>query len=290
MASSNESAVTSRDEWAVVLGCSGGAGAAISRRLAQDPGLNVFGVHRGNHAELAAQTEAAVHSAGKRCHMRIGQAGDYESAVAGAAEIRDVAGPHSVRIFVHAIADASYGLFASGDERQFHHKQFAKTFDRMAHSFVYWVQNLLANDLLAEGATLLGLTNALAESAVNGWGMNSAAKRALESFVHHLGNELGPRGYRTMLLKFGLIETRAIKIAFSETVWQGVKERTERATPVRRLVTTDEVARFVSFLVGEQATWFNATTIDFTGAQIRDLADLLVNKERYDQQDRDAER
>lgn len=272
-------------QWAVVLGCSRGTGAAVSRQLARDPGLDVFGVHRGNHPELAAELERDVRASGRRCHMRVGQGGDYESAAAGSTELLEVAGPKSVRMFVHSIADASYGLFASGDERQFHPKQFVKTFDRMAHSFVYWVQNLLARDLLADGATLLGLTNALVDGAVNGWGMNSAAKKALESFVYHLGSELGPRGYRTILLKFGVVETRAVTIAFSEPIWQGVKARIERATATRRLVTSEEVARFASSLTGDLAMWFNGTTIDFTGAQLRDLADLLINKERYEREE-----
>ncbi|MEZ4433961.1 MAG: hypothetical protein R3F65_16265 [bacterium] len=50
---------------------------------------------------------------------------------------------------VHSIANASYGRFASLDRAQFHHKQFEKTFDSMAHSFVYWTQALLSRELLA---------------------------------------------------------------------------------------------------------------------------------------------
>jgi len=281
--------LTNSKEWAVVLGCTGGTGAAVSRQVARAPGLNVFGVHRGLREEEAAAVASDVAEAGGLCHLRVGQAGDYDSAAEGADELLKIAGPRSVRLFAHAIADASYGLFTSGGKEQFHPKQFTKTFDRMAHSFVYWVQHLLERDLLAEDATLIGFTNSLSTSAVNGWGMNSAAKQALESFIHHIGYELGPRGYRTILLRFGLIETRAIKIAFSDAVWQNVKSRTERATPVRRLVEVEEVASFVSLLLGDHGIWFNGTTIDFTGAQIRDLPDLLINKERYEQLEAEQE-
>ena len=47
--------------WAVILGASSGSGAAIARAVAQDPGLNIFGVHRGNYPDMA---EALEHELG----------------------------------------------------------------------------------------------------------------------------------------------------------------------------------------------------------------------------------
>ena len=76
----------------------------------------------------------------------------------GADDILNIAGKKSVHLFVHSIANASLGRFVSGESDQLVPRQFQKTFESMAHSFVYWTQEMVARDLLAPGARLLGLT------------------------------------------------------------------------------------------------------------------------------------
>ena len=262
--------------WAVVLGTSIGAGAAIAVELGR-AGLNIFGVHRGNHPDQAARLQARVEAAGRRCHMRVGEGGTDDAARDGAAELLEVAGPGSVRFFVHSIADASYGHFACGDERQFHARQFRKTFERMAHSFVYWTQELLARELLADGARIIGLTNPMVDSNVDGWGMIAAAKAALTTYMKFLALELRHQGHRVMLIKFGLVETRAIQMAFGEQEWVALRQRIEQLTPAGRLCHIEDVARFITLLDGECADWFHGTTIDFTGGQADSLLDLVFN-------------
>lgn len=273
---------TDNQRWAVVLGASLGSGGAISAALARDPGLDIFGVHRGNHVDEAAAVEAAVAAAGRRCHMRIGEGGTPEAARQGAAELLEVAGPRSVRFFVHSIADASYGQFTCGGDGQFHPRQFDKTFERMAHSFVYWTQELLAHDLLAPGARIIGLTNPMVDSNVDGWGMVAAAKAALTTYVKFLALELRHKGHRVMLIKFGLVETRAIRMAFGEAEWAALRARIEQLTPDGRLCDVEDVARLVSQLDGDCADWFHGTTIDFTGGQADSLLDKIFHppKER----------
>ncbi len=266
--------------WAVVLGASAGSGAAIAGALARNVRLHVFGVHRGNHPDQAAQVEAAVAGAQRRCHMRVFEAGTSEAASEGADELLRVAGPRSVRFLVHSIADASYGRFVSGAKDQFHSQQFHKTFDAMANSLVYWVQELLARDLLAPGARIVGLTNPMVDSNVNGWGMVSAAKSALETFIKYLALELGPTGHRVSLVKFGLVETRAIQMAFSEQEWAALKGRIEPLTPCDHLTTVEEVGELVSLLDGPCADWFHGATIDFTGGQAQSLLDLVFHPPR----------
>jgi NAD(P)-dependent dehydrogenase (short-subunit alcohol dehydrogenase family) len=144
-------------DWAVVLGASCGTGAAVARAVAADPGLEVFGVHRGHHEEKAQRLCRDVASLGRRIHLRRAEAGSPESAAEGADELLRVAGPRRVKLFVHSIANASVGRLVSGQADQLRPPQFHKTLESMASSFVYWTQELLARDLLAPGALLLGL-------------------------------------------------------------------------------------------------------------------------------------
>ena len=283
--------MTEHDEgrWALVLGASGGTGTSVARALARDPGLHVFGVHRGNHPKEAAALVQDVGLADRRCHLRCGDAGTAEGAARGAEEVLAVAGPGSVRLFVHAIADASYGRFVSGPGERLHPRQVEKTFDCMAHSFVYWAQELLARDLLAPGARLVALTNPFADSCANGWGLIAATKAALEIYVRQLALELGPRGLCTCIVKFGMVETRAIRIAFGERGWERLKKTVAGVTPNGRLATTDEVARLISFLCRKEAEWFNGATIDFTGGQAQSLIDPLFNpRQREEEEEEEA--
>lgn len=264
-------------EWAVILGVSSGTGAAIAEQVAKDPGLNVFGMHRGRYQHSADEVEAKVQALDRRAVMRVADAGSPEGAAQGAEALLAAAGPKSVRLFVHSIASASVGRFLDPEGKDLVPRQFEKTFDAMAHSFVYWAQALHRRDLLAPGARLLGLTNPLSESTLHNSGLIAAAKGALEMYVRHLAMEMGPLGHRVNLLKFGTVVTPALRHVFDEDAIRHVERVHAQMIPAGRLVTLDEVAAFVTTLCSDQAAWFNGATIDFTGGMTHHLLDLLIN-------------
>jgi NAD(P)-dependent dehydrogenase (short-subunit alcohol dehydrogenase family) len=262
--------------WAVVLGASSGTGAAIARQVARDPGLHVFGLHRGHYPDLAEGVARDVRASGQRVHLRCGDAGTPEGASAGADELLEVAGRRSVRLMVHSIANAAVGLLASGGEAQLRVHQVHKTFDAMAHSFVYWTQELLARDLLAPGAQLLGLTNPMDELVVRNTALIGATKAALAVYVRHLAHELGPLGYRVNLIRFGAVRTHAVERTFGEARLAVLEQALQRSIPARRLCTLEEVARLVAVLAGDTLSWFNGAIIDFTGSESQGFFDTLL--------------
>lgn len=265
-------------KWAVILGASAGTGAAVARVVARSPGLSVFGAHRGRHPEAADLVASDVTAAGKRAVMWVADAGTAEGASRGADALLAAAGPRSVRLFVHSIANASLGRLASGERDQIVAKQVTKTFDSMAHSFVYWTQEMLARDLLAPSARILGLTNPLHETLLHNCGLVAASKAALEVYVRHLAFELGPRGHRVNLLKFPTVITPAVEKVYAPEVLARLEATHRRMIPAGRMCTLDEVAAFVAFLAGDAAEWFNGATIDFTGGMTQSLLDLVLNK------------
>ncbi len=270
----------SAEQWALVLGASSGTGAAIAKELASSRGLNVFGVHRGRYLEQAQQVEREVAATGRRIVMHRGDAGTPDGAAQGADALLAAAGPRSVKLFVHSLASGSVGHFVSGDKDQLHPKQVERTFNNMAHSFIYWAQALMARELLAPHARLLGLTNPLTESHLHNTGAITAAKAALEIYVRHLAIELGPRGHRVNLLKFGTVMTPALKHVYSPEALAQLEAAHARMNPSGRMCTVQEVARFVSVLLGDEADWFNGATIDFTGGMMLRLIDLVLNERR----------
>ena len=263
-----------RRPWAVVLGASVGSGAAIAKAVAAEPGLNVFSVHRGNHKEAATEVQRDIQALGSRAHFRVGDAAAAEAAAQGAAELAEVAGPKSVQLFVHSLASASLGkLTGSGHLAP---RQMLKTFDVMAHSFVYWVQELVARDLLAPGARIVGLTNPLDESLVLQCGLIAATKAALEGYARALALELGPKGYRVNLLKFSTVITPAVAAVYGKERLEAIRRSHERFMPARRMCTVEEVGKVVSFLAGPDAEYFNGATIDFSGGMMLGMVDVLL--------------
>lgn len=266
--------------WAVILGVSEGTGAAIARAVARDPGLDVFGAHRGNHPEAAALLEQEVIAAGRRVVLRAADAGTAEGARRGVEELLAVAGPGSVRLFVHSLASASMGRLAAGAGPRVAPRQVEKTFDVMAHSFLYWTQALVEGGLLGPSARLVGLTNSLDDSMVGGLGLIAAAKGALEAYVRTLALELGPLGHRVNLLKFPTVVTPAVRKVYGDEALGRIIATHQRMIPAGRMCSVEEVARFVTVLAGDAGEWFNGATIDYSGGLTLGLADLLLNPGR----------
>jgi NAD(P)-dependent dehydrogenase (short-subunit alcohol dehydrogenase family) len=264
--------------WALILGATSGAGLAICKALAREPGLHILGVHRGNHPDGVAEVEASVRASGKQIRWLVADAGKPELIDGEADLIREIVGPQGVHIIVHSLANASVGRLASGDPAAWlHPKQIQKTFDSMAHSFVYWTQAMLRRDLLAPGARILALDNAINESLLGNLSVIAAAKASLETYVRHLALELGPQGYRVNALKFGTVESAALQWIFPAEVWDRVKAIHDRMFPAGRMNTMDEVAAFVSVLAMDAGAWFNSAIIDFTGGQMDAVYQLLMD-------------
>lgn len=263
--------------WAIVLGSSSGSGLAIACAVAEEPGLNVYGMHRGNHLDGAAAARAQVTRAGRTYDELVAEAGKEEGIADAIEAIRRTIPPGGIRLFVHAIANASIGYLTDGPDL-LHRKQIEKTFNCMAHSYVYWVRALVHSGLLAPGAQLLALTNAVTDSSLANLAAIAASKAALETYVRYLAWELGPKGYRVNALKFGTAETAALKWIFPDDVWSEARDIHHRMHPAGRMVELGDVGRFVSVLAGERGAWFNGAVIDFTGGQMNSVYQVLMDE------------
>jgi NAD(P)-dependent dehydrogenase (short-subunit alcohol dehydrogenase family) len=262
--------------WALILGASTGSGAAIARSLAGDPGLNVFGIHRGHYPDEAAAAEAAVRAAGRRAIMHVADAGTWDGVQACATVLRERIGTGRIALMVHSLSGASVGHFLSKNGDAFHPKQFEKTFNYLAHSFAYWAQALYEGGLLAPGAQLLGLTNALHDQVLHNCGVIAAAKSALQSYVRYLAVELGREGHRVNLLQFGTVLTPALRTVLGPQALARMEAVHADMIPAGRMCTVEEVGRMVSLLLRDETFWFNGATIDYTGGMTLRLFDMVL--------------
>jgi NAD(P)-dependent dehydrogenase (short-subunit alcohol dehydrogenase family) len=263
------------DRWAVILGVSAGSGNAIARAVVRDPGLHVFGVHRGHYADLAKDLEEQLGATGRRAVLHVANAGTPDGVRACADALAAVAGKRSVGLLVHAISGASLGHFLD-HPGGFEPRHVEKTFNYMAHSFVYWAQELHRRELLASGARLLGLTNLLHDSLIDHCGLIAACKGALQMYVKYLALELGPLGHRVNLLKFGSLMTPALTRMLGPEAVQRLETKYAELIPAGRLLTADDLGRVVSYLARAESDWFNGATIDYTGGMSLRLLDVVA--------------
>lgn len=249
--------------WALVLGCTVGAGGAIARRLLRDTDVGLIGVHRGNHPQDAAELEELARAGGRRCVLLQGDAGRLEGLPALVERVREVLGSQRLVLMVHCCADASAAPIVHKDPRSsLHPKQILKTFEVMAHSFLFWGQSLVQQDLMQRGGLLLALPNHLDQNIASTYCAVGAAKSALVTYVRYMAVELGPFGVRVNGLRFGATPTHAFQRMphFKRTF-----EFAARTNPLGRNTEVADVADLVMLLMDPRAGWLNGAIIDLDG-------------------------
>ncbi|MFT4571322.1 MAG: enoyl-[acyl-carrier protein] reductase III [Hyphomicrobiaceae bacterium] len=253
-------------EWVVILGASSGFGAAVARSLAAQ-GLGICGVHLDRRSTIAAaeETKAAIEEAGAPAIFFNVNACDEVKRGQVLDALADHCAPGRCRLLFHSLAFGSLlplvGDQSKGSARPSH---VSMTLDVMAHSLVYWTQELVWRGLLGSGGRVLAMSSAGSTRAMPGYGMVSAAKAALEAYVRQLAVELGPRGISANTIRAGVTDTAALrKIPGHEAM----REMAQRVNPRSRLTTPQDIAGVVSLLVRPEADWINGDVIGVDGGE-----------------------
>ena len=103
---------------------------------------------------------------------------------------------------------------------------------------------------LSDGASIVAVSSEGGVRAVPFYTLVGSSKGALESMARHLAAELGPRGIRVNILAPGAVLTDA---------WDSMPDRERRLeearnrSPMKRLVTVEEVAFAAQFLCSDAA-------------------------------------
>lgn len=112
------------------------------------------------------------------------------------------------------------------------------------------------------GSSIIALSSGGAVRAFPNYAVVGASKGALESLARHMAAELGPEGIRVNVLAPGPVATDA---------WKAIPESRARfaeaaaRSPLRRLVTTEEVATVAQFLCSDASAGINGQTLTVDG-------------------------
>jgi enoyl-[acyl-carrier protein] reductase III len=258
------------DQWALILGASSGFGEATSLELAA-AGLNIFGVHLDRKSTLPKVEEI------KNEISNMGRSAVFFNINAADAEkrketvdtiekhIRERGDARGIKVLLHSLAFGSLKAYIAPDQKDMlTDSNMNMTLDVMAHSLVYWVQELVLKNLIMEAGRIFAMTSAGGHRVWPTYGAVSASKAALESHIRQLAVELAPRKITANAIQAGVTETPALKkIPGSEIIM----EHALRVNPGGRLTTTKDVARAIAALSVSATQWITGNVIRVDGGE-----------------------
>jgi NAD(P)-dependent dehydrogenase (short-subunit alcohol dehydrogenase family) len=258
-------AQTTTPRWALVLGASSGFGEATARALAK-AGYDIAGVHLDRKTGLKHVEDivADITAGGRRALF-------FNVNAADEAKRRDVldalgadiqAKGGSLAVLMHSLAFGTLKPYIAEDALT--QANIEMTLDVMAHSLVYWAQDVVKRGLMGQGGRIFSMTSSGSTRVIAFYGAVSAAKSALESHARQLALELAHKGITVNALRGGVTRTpAAVRIPGSDRLFEGAEKR----NPHHRLTTPEDVARAVVALCDPGTDWITGNVINVDGGE-----------------------
>ena len=231
--------------------------------------MNIFGVHldrRGTMAKVEGIVEE-IKSTGsevKFYNVNVADAGKRQEVIADIKDVVKQDGSH-VKVMIHSVAFGTLKRYVADESKDvLNTKNIDMTLDVMAHSIVYWAQDLVMEGVMGEGGRIFAMTSAGSHRVWPTYGAVSAAKAAIEAHIRQLAVELAPRGITANSIMAGVTDTPALrKIPGNDKLI----DHALGVNPSGRLTTTEDVAKAIALLSLDEAAWVTGNVIGVDGGE-----------------------
>ena len=177
------------NNWALILGASSGFGEAAALELASH-GMNIFGVHLDRKSTMPKVEEIKEKIKEKRREAAFFNinAADPEQRSETLGEIEQILDEHKnpsgIKVLIHSLAFGTLKPYIAESEKdRVSNKNMDMTLDVMAHSLVYWTQDIVSRKMMIAGGRVFAMTSAGSHRVWPTYGPVSASKAALESHI-----------------------------------------------------------------------------------------------------------
>jgi 3-oxoacyl-[acyl-carrier protein] reductase len=233
---------------ALVTGGSGAIGAVICQRLAAD-GCAVI-VHAHRHPEAAEHVAERVVASGGSATV---SCFDVVDGLATAQALQALLQEGPIQVLVN-----NAGMHEDAPMAGMTADQWKRVIDVSLNGFFHVTQPLLLPMIGTRWGRIVSLSSLAAIIGNRGQTNYAAAKAGLHGASKSLALELASRGVTVNVVAPGLIESPAVRQAFTSA-------QVESLVPMKRVGTAEEVAALVSFLVSDQAGYVTGQVIGIDG-------------------------
>jgi NAD(P)-dependent dehydrogenase (short-subunit alcohol dehydrogenase family) len=168
----------------------------------------------------------------------------------------------SIAVVLHSLAFGTLRPYFG--DKPLGRRHMDMTLDVMAHSLVYWCQDLLATGRLRRGGRVFAMTSSGSLAVWPSYGAVSAAKCALESHIRQLALELAPQGITANAIMAGVTQTPALeKIPGSEEIARIAEKR----NPHGRLTRPEDIAACLLALSQPSTHWLTGNVLRVDGGE-----------------------
>jgi NAD(P)-dependent dehydrogenase (short-subunit alcohol dehydrogenase family) len=249
---------TTRHEGKIVLvtGGSSGIGLAAATRFAKE-GAKVY-ISGRRQAELDAAVEQIGHGA-------VAIRADISSAADLDRMFSTIQADHQ-RLDI-LFANAGGGEFVPLG--QITEAQFDKYFDINVKGTLFTVQKALP--LMQPGSAIVLTGSVTSIQGVPAFGVYAATKAALRSFARTWASDLKGRGIRVNVVAPGVVVTPAYKteLGMSDEQIDAYRQHVSDTTPLGRVGEADEIAKAVSFLASDDASYVTGIELFVDGGMVQ---------------------